>query len=199
MHAAMDGIEPGFVEPVDDATHVFRLVLQAIAHPGTIVEIDRPAAVPAGALGRAAIGAALALADFETPVWLDHAAAPAGHHLRFHCNCPVLAEPDRAAFAFVGDPTRLPDLEALPLGSDAYPDQGATLVVEVAGLARAGSLTLEGPGIDGRTQLGVAGLADGFWTRRAALASLFPRGIDLLLTAGDWLAAVPRTTLVRED
>jgi alpha-D-ribose 1-methylphosphonate 5-triphosphate synthase subunit PhnH len=198
MQAVTDRIEPGFAEPVDDANHVFRLVLKALAQPGTIVEIDRPAEVPQGALGRAAIGAALALADFETPVWLDAAAAPAGPHLRFHCNCPVAAQPDRAAFVFVGDPARTPDLEALPLGSDAYPDQGATLVIEVASLAEEGGLTLEGPGIDGRTSLAVAGLPDGFWDRRAALAPLFPRGLDLLLTAGDRLAAVPRTTAVRE-
>ena len=197
--AAILTVEPGFQEPVDDANQVFRLVLKALAHPGTIVRIDRPAAVPPGRLGRAAIGAALTLADFETPVWLDVAAAPAAPHLRFHCNCPIAASPDRATFVLVADAGRPPELEALPLGSDAYPDQGATLVIEVADLTADGDLLLSGPGIDGSARLGVTGLPPEFWTRRAALAPLFPCGLDILLTAGDRLAALPRTTVVQRS
>jgi alpha-D-ribose 1-methylphosphonate 5-triphosphate synthase subunit PhnH len=109
-----------------------------------------------------------------------------------------VAEPGRAVFAFAAAPDRLPALDRFALGSDAYPDQGATLVIEVASLAADGGLMLAGPGVDGVARLGVAGLPDGFWAARAALAPLFPRGLDLILTAGDRLAAVPRTTLVRE-
>jgi len=192
-------IEAGFIDPVDDANAVFRQVLDALAHPGRIARIAQPTRVPRGSLGRAAIGVALALADFETPVWLDDAAAPAASHLRFHCNCPIVSQTDRATFLFAADATQIPALETLPLGSDSYPDQGATLVIEVAGLAPDGGLTLQGPGIDGRSQLGVGGLPDDFWEARAALAPLFPRGIDLLLTKGDLLVAVPRTTLVRRS
>jgi alpha-D-ribose 1-methylphosphonate 5-triphosphate synthase subunit PhnH len=188
-------IQPGFADPVDDANQVFRQVLDALAHPGRIVEITRPAAVPAGPLGRAAIGFALALADFETPVWLDDEAAAS--HLRFHCNCPIVPQPDQANFLFVTAPERLPALAQLPLGSDTYPDQGATLVIEVARLDPAGTLMLSGPGIAGTGRIGVAGLPDGFWTARAALAPLFPRGIDLVLTQDDRLVALPRTTLVQ--
>jgi len=192
-------IEAGFNDPVDDANSVFRQVLDALAHPGRIVRVAQPTRVPRGGLGRAAIGVAMALADFETPVWLDAAAAPAGAHLRFHCNCAIVSEPDQASFLFVAEAEGLPDLAALPLGSDTYPDQGATLVIEVATLDPVGALTLRGPGIDGQTQLGVGGLPADFWPVRAALAPLFPRGIDLLLACGDLLVAVPRTTLVRRS
>jgi len=190
-------IEAGFNDPVDDANAVFRQVLDALAHPGRIVTIAQPTRMPRGRLGRAAIGVAMALVDFETPVWLDEAAAPAGPHLRFHCNCNIVSEPDRASFLFVAEAAGVPDLATLPLGSDPYPDQGATLAIEVAALDPAGALTLAGPGIDGQTSLGVTGLPADFWTVRAALAPLFPRGIDLLLTQGDHLVAVPRTTTVR--
>jgi alpha-D-ribose 1-methylphosphonate 5-triphosphate synthase subunit PhnH len=197
--SATQAIEPGFADPVDDANLVFRHVLDALAHPGEIVEIARPATIPAGRLGRAAIGLALALVDFETPVWLDETAAAAGSHLRFHCNCPIVSQPDQATFVFVADAGLIPDLAGLPLGSDAYPDQGATMVIEVGGLAPEGALTLAGPGIDGTARLGVTGLADAFWDERADLAPLFPRGIDILLTSGDHLVALPRTTIVRRS
>jgi alpha-D-ribose 1-methylphosphonate 5-triphosphate synthase subunit PhnH len=189
---------PGFADPVDDAQRIFRRVLDALAHPGRIVAIDAPADLPAGPLGRAAIGTALALLDFETPLWLDEAAGAVRPHLRFHCNCPSAEAPDRAGFAVIGDPAVLPALDRFALGTDAYPDRSTTLVIEVRALAEGGALSLSGPGIEARTRLDVAGLPKRFWAERAALAPLFPRGIDVILTCGDRLAAVPRTTRVEE-
>jgi alpha-D-ribose 1-methylphosphonate 5-triphosphate synthase subunit PhnH len=189
---------PGFADPGSDSQRIFRSVLDAVAHPGRIVSIEAPADLPSGPLGRAAIGTALALLDFETPVWLDEAARPAFSHLRFHCNCPEAETRDSAAFAFIGDPARLPALDGFALGLDPYPDRSTTLVIEVADLARGGRLSLSGPGIENRNRLGVAGFRAGFWSERAALAPLFPRGLDLILTCGDLLAAVPRTTRIEE-
>jgi len=188
----------GFADPVDDAQRIFRQVLDALAHPGRIVTIDVPTDLPPGPLGRAAIGTALALLDFETPLWLDESAGTARPHLRFHCNCPKAETLDRASFAFIGDPTVLPALDSFRLGTDAYPDRSTTLVIEVRALTEGGALTLSGPGIEDRVLLGVAGLPKRFWAERAALAPLFPCGIDLILTRGDRLAALPRTTRVEE-
>jgi len=193
-----DGPLPGFADPVDDAQRIFRKVLDALAHPGRIVAIDAPADLPPGPLGRAALGTALALLDFETPLWLDEAASAARAHLRFHCNCPKAETPGGASFAFLGDPAVLPTLDSFALGTDAYPDRSTTLVIEVRALADDGDLTLSGPGIEDRTRLGIEGLPAGFWAKRAALAPLFPCGIDLILTCGDRLAALPRTTRVEE-
>ena len=132
---------PGFADPVDDAQAIFRLVLDAFAHPGRIVTIARPLDLPPGPLGRAAIGTALALFDFETPIWLDDAAGAAGPHLKFHCNCPSAQTRDRASFALIGDPSRLPALDSFALGSDAYPDRSTTLIIEVAALRRRVKIT----------------------------------------------------------
>jgi alpha-D-ribose 1-methylphosphonate 5-triphosphate synthase subunit PhnH len=189
---------PGLTDPVGDAQRIFRRVLDALAHPGRIVDIDAPAELPAGPFGRAAIGAALALLDFETSVWFDEAAEAIRPHLRFHCNCPTAASRDQTAFAFIGDPAVLPALDGFALGSDTYPDRSTTLVIEVAALTEDGSLHLSGPGILERAPLGVAGLPAGFWRARAELAPLFPCGIDLILTCGDRLAALPRTTRIEE-
>ena len=189
---------PGLTDPVGDAQCIFRRVLDALAHPGRIVALDAPVELPAGVLGRAAIGTALALLDFETAIWLDEAAGPVGSHLRFHCNCPLAAARDQAAFALIGDPATLPPLDGFALGSDSYPDRSATLVIEVEALDQDGPLRLSGPGIQDEARLGVIGLLSGFWQERAALAPLFPRGLDLILTCGDRLAAIPRTTRIEE-
>jgi alpha-D-ribose 1-methylphosphonate 5-triphosphate synthase subunit PhnH len=99
-------------------------------------------------------------------------------------------------FALIGAPAAVRALDCFALGTDAYPDRSTTLVVEVDALADLGALTLSGPGIRGTRRLGVAGISCDFWRVRAALAPLFPRGLDLILTCGDRLAALPRTTRV---
>ncbi len=194
----MTALEPGFADPVEEAQQSFRRILDAMAHPGRIVTLDRPAMLPEGPLGRAAIAAALTLADFETSVWLDASAGSASQHLRFHCNCPITDDPAKADFAFAACPAELPPLDRFALGTDLYPDRSTTLVIEIAEIGPSGALKLAGPGIDGTARLALIGLPPRFWAERAALATLFPRGLDLILTAGDRLVAIPRTTLIEE-
>lgn len=189
-------LHPGFHDPVDDAQRLFRVLLGAQAEPGWIVTVAAPADMPPTPLGRAAIGIGLALLDFETPVWFDQAAEPAFAHLRFHCQCPLAPSRSDAVFAFVGSAAALPSLEGFALGSDAYPDRSATLVVEVETLSSDGDLLLSGPGVRQRRSLGVGGVPRHLWDERAALAVLFPRGLDLILTCRDQLVALPRTTRV---
>lgn len=57
-------------------------------------------------------------------------------------------------------------------------------------------MRLTGPGIESAEALDVGGLPPAFWDERARSQALFPRGIDLILTDGDKLAAVPCTTVV---
>lgn len=187
-------LAPGFGDPVHDAQAIFRAVLDAMAHPGRLVELPARLAAPAP-LGAAAGAVALALCDAEAPLWLDPGLAPCADYLRFHCGAP-LAPPDIAHFALIGDAHAMPPLDAFALGSDEYPDRSTTLIVEVARLQAGHGLTLSGPGIADTARLDVSGLPKRFWAERDLLAELFPRGLDVILTCGDHLAAVPRTTRV---
>lgn len=187
---------PGFHDPVHDAQRLFRVLLEAQAEPGRIMTVAAPVEIPPTPLGRAAIGIGLALLDFETPVWLDQAAEPAFAHFRFHCQCPSAPSRLDAVFAFAGSAAALPPLNGFALGSDAYPDRSATLVVEAEMLCSDGDLILSGPGVPRRRPLGVGGVPRRLWHEREALAALFPRGLDLILTCGDQLVALPRTTRV---
>ena len=193
---AMDlSIPAAFADPVGDAQAAFRVVLGCMAEPGTVQTLSRvPATVPG--LGPAAAALALSLADFETPVWLGECCRPAESWLRFHCGTSIVAEPRRARFVFAHAGEALPDLEAFDLGTDEFPDRSATLIVELADLRAGRGLHLSGPGIAEANRLDAAGFAPGFWAQRAALAPLFPRGLDLILTCGARMAALPRTTRV---
>ena len=188
-------LAPGFGDPVRGAQGCFRAVLDAMAHPGRIVTLPASlSGAPPAPLGAAAAAMALTLCDIDTPLWLDAAAAPAAGYFAFHCGAPVAEDPAQAHFAVIANVAALPPLDRFALGSDEYPERAATLVIQVAGLADEDGVTLRGPGIRGAARLAVAGLPAGFWTERATLAALFPRGVDVVFVCGDRLAALPRST-----
>ena len=112
----------------------------------------------------------------------------------------ALSSPSAGKRAFFFVEGAAPPLASLALGSDDAPQDGATLFLQVATLEAAPGWRLTGPGIEIATDLRVTGLASGsvaeFVADRAALASLFPRGIDIVLCAGGMIAALPRTTRI---
>lgn len=187
---------PGFADPVAQSQIAFRALLDAIARPGTIVTLPEPAGAPEG-LSPAQAAIALALADGDAAVWLGGGAIAARAWIAFHTGAPHAAEPAQARFAFADTAAILPPLDAFALGSDAYPDRSTTLVIETPGLANDGPLTLSGPGIPGAVRAAIA-LPGAFLAARAALAEIFPRGIDLFLTDGTRAMGVPRTTIVEK-
>lgn len=194
----MGALKLGFTHPVRDAQAVFRAAMAAMARPGSVHQLRVDLDPPAG-LGAAAAALALALCDFETPVWLDPGlagAAEAEAFLRFHTGAPLAADPAASHFAILGRGAAWPAFEALGLGTLAYPDRSTTLVAEVDSLTGDGGFTVSGPGIDGAARLAAAPLPEDILERLAANRGLFPRGIDLVLTCGDRLAALPRTVVV---
>jgi alpha-D-ribose 1-methylphosphonate 5-triphosphate synthase subunit PhnH len=152
----------------------------------------------AAPLHRGTIALLLALADFETPLWLSPPAcndAVLGA-IRFHCGSPIVTDPSRAAFVVAANAAERPRLDALDLGSDLYPERAATLILQVDGLGVGREIVLAGPGIDGTARLAVDGLDEAFWAERNALEILSPRGLDVILVDGEAVAAIPRSTAV---
>lgn len=186
---------PGLPDPVLDSQRVFRAVLDAMARPGTILDLPLPIPAPAP-LGAATTAIALALADYETRLWLDPVADTDAvrQHLRFHCGCPLTSEAAAADFAIVADAAAMPPLSAFKAGSDEYPDRSTTLIVQVPALEGGEPLTLAGPGIRDRIRIAPAGLPPGFRRWAADNHAGFPRGVDLIFTCGDRLTALPRST-----
>lgn len=194
----MRAIAHAFSDPVAESQSVFRAVMHAMARPGTIQTLPANLAPPAP-LPRGLAAVALALADFETPVWLDArlVRAPAvAEWLRFHTGAPVVADAARASFALVGDAAEIPPFESFAQGTMEYPDRSATLVVGVDSFAGDAPLTLAGPGIAETVAFSMSPRPADFADRLAANRALFPRGIDLVFVTGDSVAALPRSVRV---
>jgi alpha-D-ribose 1-methylphosphonate 5-triphosphate synthase subunit PhnH len=186
----------GFADKVLAAQSTFRSVMDAMARPGTVQRIQAVSGVPAPMM-RGAAAIALTLFDQDTPVWLDSklaATMDVAKWIKFHTSAPVIADPAVCAFAVVADPAALPSFEHFAFGTGEYPDRSTTIILQVASLTEGPAYELRGPGIDGatilRAAIGVPDLLD----RLALNASLFPRGIDLVLVSGESIVALPRTT-----
>lgn len=198
---AVSALAAGFADPVREAQAVFRSVMMALARPATV----RPMAaglVPPAPLTPELAAVALALADHEAPLWLDAALAaePAVvDFLRFHTGARIVTAPAEAAFALVADPAGMPELAAFGLGSDEYPDRSTTIVIAVGALAAGAGLAFEGPGIKGRAAVSFAPMPAAFAEHWRANRALFPRGVDVVLTAPGGVAGLPRSaTLIGE-
>lgn len=190
-------MQPGLADPVHDAQRCFRTVLEALSHPGRLHTLPVDVEHPAG-LSPAQAAILLALADYDTPVWLPLASrnGDAGRYLRFHCGCPLVDAPIDAHFVVLDGLSTLPALDTLRLGDPAYPDRSATVLVDVPALQADGPLKLRGPGIRDTQALGVAGWTPATSAWLADNHARFPLGVDLILSCGDRIVGLPRTTLV---
>jgi alpha-D-ribose 1-methylphosphonate 5-triphosphate synthase subunit PhnH len=186
----------GFADKVLSAQSTFRSVMEAMARPGSVARIVATTGAPAVMMrGSAAI--ALTLFDNDTPIWLDPKMSETSDvkkWLKFHTGAPVIEDSSICHFALIGDPGALPALDRFAFGSNEYPDRSTTLIIQVESLAQGPSFELRGPGIDGTAVVQATIQPLDLFERLEINQTLFPRGIDVVLVAGDSVVAIPRTT-----
>ncbi|MFM0238787.1 phosphonate C-P lyase system protein PhnH [Paraburkholderia phytofirmans] len=195
LSTALSTLTPGFADPVHDTQAVFRTLLDVLSRPGTVgmVENVLPEMRDTSA-ELAAFAALLALCDYATPVWLAQPDMAFASALRFHTGAPLVDEPGQAAFAYIHDAGAMPPLESFALGAAESPEQSVTLLIRVEALTGGAPVVLSGPGIQHTATIAPVGLPEHFWRERAALAPLFPCGVDCYLVCGARLIGLPRTT-----
>jgi len=194
-------LTPGFTDGVHDSQGVFRALLEALSRPGTIVSIDAVLRDlrTQGTVPLAVLASLLALADYSTPVFLQHDDHSLSDAVRFHTGAPLTTDSKQAVFAYLHDAASMPSLDAFSLGDAETPENAATLFIRVESLENGPPLLWSGPGMPCPRAVCVAGLPDAFWRERAGLASKFPCGIDCYFVAGGALIGLPRTTQVGVD
>ena len=186
----------GFADKVLSAQTTFRSVMDAMARPGSVQRVVAASGAPA-ALMRGTAAIALTLFDHDTPVWLDPGLSETpevGRWLKFHTGAPVIPDSSVCSFAVIGDARALPALDRFAFGTTEYPDRSTTVILQVESLTQGSAFELRGPGIDGVAVLQATLQPADLFERLAINATLFPRGIDVLLVADDAVVAIPRTT-----
>jgi alpha-D-ribose 1-methylphosphonate 5-triphosphate synthase subunit PhnH len=186
----------GFDHEAFGSQAVFRTALQALSHPACPVDMPVGAAAPRHGHMAAAV-LLLGLLDADTRLWLSPALADsdAAAWLRFHTGCTLVGDAAQAQFCWLAQGDEWPGLAQLEQGSDTWPDQSATCVIEVERLqGNAPGWTLQGPGIPSERQLKVQGLPHGFEAQWQLNHTNFPRGVDVFLASPTQIAGLPRTT-----
>ena len=201
-HRDLSSLGAGFSNEALGSQAVFRTALQALSHPGRVLEIAHDAQAPSqGHTASAAL--LLSMLDADSTLWLSPAlaASDAALWLHFHTGCQIVSDVSLAQFAWIGQGDVMPALASLAQGSDAYPDQSATCVIDLDSLSNAaqrqGTWLLSGPGIQSEQTLSVNGLAVDFLVQWAANHAGFPRGVDVFLAAQDQIVGLPRTTSIK--
>lgn len=183
-------LQAAFSDPVLDAQLSFRTALKALAEPGLPQTMNR--AMPLDSLHPATYALCLSFLDGDTPLWL----APCFDtpmiraNLAFHCGCPIVAEREVALFALLSE-SELDDLSDFDNGSERYPDQSCTLLVQLATLDAGPKLRWRGPGIKDVQPVELP-VTDAFWAQRKARSS-FPRGLDAFFAAAEKIIGLPRS------
>lgn len=158
----------------------FAAVLWALSRPGSVRDLPEP--------GEGCVAAALL--DREC---LAHAAEPALEAVVARSGA-VASEIDAACHVLLGAPGEAAVLRRVAVGSDLYPDRGASVIAR-ARLGDGARLRLTGPGVDGARDVEVGGLPGGFWAEREA-AIRYPVGFDLILVDGARVMGLPRSCRV---
>ena len=187
----------GFTDPVFQSQTIFKTLMDGMARPGTISSTEIQAGQPEP-LGNAAGAIALTLCDHDTPVWLSAGLAKSAmpEWIGFHTGAPITCEKAQSSFAFIEAGTAPSSFGLFAAGTQEYPDRSTTLILEVAALGEGEKLSLTGPGILGTRTVAVSGLPDMFQRLWDDNRALFPRGVDVILTAGAQFLCLPRTTRI---
>lgn len=205
---ALAQLRPAF-EPVRDAQLTFRVLLDAMARPGTVKQL--PVAAGDAPVNPWLAAVLVTLLDHEVSLAVESFVGAAGVEQYARSRTAVTpAAAEQADFVVASWESLDAELPSrLRQGSLAYPNDSATLVVLVPTLDRrdalqhdrdrATRLTLDlaGPGVPAEFRVGLAGLPAALFEARDAAAE-YPCGIDLILVDPDGrVAAIPRSTAVR--
>ncbi len=175
----------------------FRLILEAMSHPGRIVDFKVPSLSPTSGLSAEMATLLFTLCDFQTSIWMKSKAVGIEKFLKFHAGATFTNTKSAATYAIVNDPEKLSSLEEFAQGTHEYPDRSTTLVIQADTMSNGGRISLAGPGIANQTRFNVEKLGVLFWADVAANHAQYPLGVDLIFVSKGKIAAIPRSTQIQ--
>jgi alpha-D-ribose 1-methylphosphonate 5-triphosphate synthase subunit PhnH len=193
-------------DEVFDAQEHYRLLLDAMARPGTINVLPRMSLTTPPAITSAAALVGFALLNADVSFYADGEAADIVTRYLVVNTAATPESPGNADFVFAQGTASAALVADMKKGTLPYPDEGATLVASVEALASEAqglggkpylALTLEGPGIKEKRTFFVSGLGSELIAGLQACNQEFPSGVDLILTdPGHRIACIPRSSRV---
>lgn len=192
-------------DDVFDAQGHFRLLLDSMARPGKINKFpDLQIACPDGfQRGIVLVAFALLNADAGFHI-LSGQKDEVTQYLRLNTSSNS-QEISVADFIFMSGYARTDEIAKIKTGTLFYPEEGATLVIDVemlsdAWMEHAMALTLSGPGVNGRRDLFIKGIGKSLLIEIGDRNAEFPLGVDVIFCDSlGQIAAMPRSCRVYFD
>lgn len=184
----------GLSNNIHTSQQYFRHILHAMSEPGTPVTLAQSPVWQQ--LNAASVGVLLTLCDQNTPVYLSPSLAQTDTSaaVQFHTHAAI-THAEAAQFVFVQASEF--NAAAYMHGDEIYPEQSATVVIQVEGLTGGTTLTLTGAGIQTEKTIAPV-LSEALLDYYRTQGQRYPLGIDTILTCGTQLMAIPRSTRLQE-
>jgi alpha-D-ribose 1-methylphosphonate 5-triphosphate synthase subunit PhnH len=190
-------IEASSLSSAHDQAKIFRMVLEAMSHPGRIVEFKTPPLKPPLGLSAEMASLVFTLCDFQTPIWMTSKTAEIEKFIKFHTGAAFADAASTATFIVADTKDKLSPFEDFAQGTHEYPDRSSTLLIQVEAITNSGSVALMGPGIAGQTFLNVKKLDTMFWEGLNDNHAQYPLGVDVIFVTQGKIAAIPRSTHIQ--
>lgn len=188
----------GLADPVFSSQTAFRHVLRAMSSPGDIVTFERDLCDSPKDVSPAAAATLLTLCDYDTPIFSGLNSEEFESWLRFYTGTHFVSQTVKAKFAVVKSSDASYRFTDFNLGDARYPDLSTTVLVECADLHGGQRVRISGPGNQVPREIAPLGLHTRYWSDFSDQAEIFPLGVDVILTSGYNLMALPRSVRVEE-
>jgi alpha-D-ribose 1-methylphosphonate 5-triphosphate synthase subunit PhnH len=202
--AALPPTDETFRDPVRANQHIFRVLLDALANPGTArpLIVHPQVAAEDLAIKPYVASALVTMLDHEVTLHIAHSDDASDLQNFIVRRTRVEFAREEEADFIVADTSLEASLpERLKRGGLEYPDDGATLIISGIGFATPADadlvLTLSGPGIPETRTLHLTDLDPEVIASRNRAVANYPTGIDvLLIDEAGTVVGIPRTTVV---
>jgi alpha-D-ribose 1-methylphosphonate 5-triphosphate synthase subunit PhnH len=169
---------------VFDAQQHFRIILDCVSRPGKLGFLPDILTYSPGPINNASllIGFALLNADVTFFTREEEVAA----YLALNTGS-CISNVKKADFIFIGGEDEFTFLDEIKIGSLSYPEESATLIIdveEIAGyyLTNAVSITLKGPGVKTEKSVFIRGISISLLEKVKEKNAEFPLGTDMIIT-----------------
>jgi alpha-D-ribose 1-methylphosphonate 5-triphosphate synthase subunit PhnH len=184
---------------VFDAQEYFRLLLDSMSRPGKINTFPLTAILPPEGFNQAAALTGFALLNADVTFYIEgDNSCDIAAYLLVNTGSQK-ADMSVADYVFLTGEYNAGDLDNARVGTPIYPEDSATLIVQVGLISQqpfdgALALTLKGPGVNGETEVFVSGISDGLLDFVKEQNAEYPLGTDLIITDKDnHILCIPRS------
>lgn len=184
-------------DEVFEAQEHFRLIMDAMAKPGSIKTLDSEITVYEG-FSKASALIGFALLDSNTSFYQNYDENLDQYLILNTSSSPK--SPENADFLFLKESNiDLESIEGAAIGEPEYPEKGAFLIIEVSKISdeafsKSLELILKGPGVKGSKSIHVGGLSKKVLEAIQEKNMEYPLGVDTILTGpSGTLVCIPRS------